>query len=83
VTFEEPVVVTAIVIQGGGDEGWVTKFSIKASKDGTEWLNMDEDSLTRQGNPLVFGGSIDGTSVNEVKRSSKQNLECCIRHENT
>jgi len=66
INFERSVVMTSVLLQGEGDQGWVTKFAIQGSKDGVEWRYVDEDGLVEE-NPLVFGGNQDGVSVVEVK----------------
>lgn len=59
--------VTELLMQGGGEDGWVSKFSVQSSKDGIEWRSMDEDSLTTHDNALVFGGNTDGTTTIQVQ----------------
>jgi len=67
INFERSVVVTSVLLQGEGDQRWVTKFAIQGSKDGVEWRYVDEDGLVEE-NPLVFKGNQNGASVVEVRK---------------
>ena len=65
ISFDRSVVVTSVLLQGEGEEGWVTKFAVQSSKDGLEWRYVVEDGLSAE-NPLIFRGNQDGDSVAEV-----------------
>ena len=54
-------------MQGGDEESWVTKFAVQSSKNGKDWRYVNEEGLTQNLNPLVFGGNQDGSSIAEVR----------------
>ena len=65
ISFQRTVVITSVLLQGEGKQGWVTKFAVQSSKDGMDWRYVVEDGLANE-NPLVFKGNLDGSSVAEV-----------------
>lgn len=63
VTSEEPIVVTAIKLQGDGIDSYVTEFEVSYRLDESdEWL----DVLGEDGEPLKFAGSTDASEIKEV-----------------
>ncbi|XP_076800960.1 uncharacterized protein LOC143445613 isoform X3 [Clavelina lepadiformis] len=69
VTFEKLVVITTVLIQGGGNDGWVTEFNIRYRKDvDSEWRYV-----MRYGSPLNFSGNGEGFQI--VQRLLTERLE--------
>ncbi|XP_078703534.1 uncharacterized protein LOC144928728 [Branchiostoma floridae x Branchiostoma belcheri] len=64
VQFKEPVQITSIVTQGGGDDGFVTRYKVAYSVDGEEWTFVTEPGTEEGQEPVdkLFEGNTDGTT---------------------
>lgn len=67
INFEREVVLTKVLLQGDGEDSWVTKFKVQSSKDGKDWQFVSSNGLSSYEAALIFGGNTNEASTTSVK----------------